>query len=133
MAIPMSQRTVTDCGHSSTGALPTVLCYAFIIFGIACLAALLVELIALIVKKARKSEKKYTKADRIILIQQAIFAGSGIIYYLFNMVNFGTPTQAFVTISCILAAALSIISLANCGILCYNTIKSDVKTRTKVV
>jgi hypothetical protein len=68
----------------------------------------------------------------MILAQQEIFAGSGIIYALFTMFISSTPTKAFLTVSCLLAAALGILSLANGGNLCYNTIKSDVRTRTKI-
>jgi len=61
-----------------------------------------------------------------------IYAVSGTIYTLFSLIFISSPTQAFVTVSCILAAILGIISPANGGVLCYNTIKSDVRTRTKV-
>ena len=76
--------------------------------------------------------KKYSKADSMILIQQIIYAVSGIIYALFALVMIGTPTQAFVTVSCILASMLAVISLANSGMLCLNTFKSDVKTLTRI-
>ena len=48
------------------------------------------------------------------------------------MVPFGTPKKSFVTLSCILAAALGIISLANGALLYYNTIKGDDKAHTKI-
>ena len=121
-----------DYVRSSTGALPTAVNYGFIVFGLICLAVLFGKLIAFTVRKIRRSDKRYTKADRIILIQQMIFAVSGIIYALFALISIHTPTQAFVTVSCILAAALGIISLANSAVLCYNTIRSDVRIRTKV-
>jgi hypothetical protein len=121
-----------DYVRSSTGSLPTVVNYGFIVFGILCLVTLLIKLTAFVVRKLRKSDKKYTKADKMILAQQEIFAGSGIIYALFTMFISGTPTKAFLTVSCLLAAALGILSLANGVILCYNTIKGDMRTRTKI-
>ena len=121
-----------DYVRSSTGALPTAVNYGFIIFGLICLAVLFVKLITTIIRKIRKTDKRYTNTDKMILSQQMIYAVSGIIYALFAMISFSTPTQTFVKVSCILAAALGIISLANGGALCYNTVKSDVRTRTKV-
>lgn len=58
-----------------------------------------------------------------------IFAVSGIIYGMF-LVMAGTYAKALVTVSCILAAALGMISLANSGMLCYNTIKTNAPVRT---
>ena len=121
-----------DYVRSSTGAAPTIINYGFMVFGLICLLTLLIKLIALLVRKARKLNKKYSKADWMILIQQMIYAVSGIIYALFALVMIATPTKAFVTISCILALVLAVVSLANSGILCLNTVKSDVKTRTKI-
>ena len=121
-----------DYVRSSTGSLPTVINCGFIVFGILCLVTLLIKLTAFAVRKLRKSDKKYTKADKMVLAQQEIFAGSGIIYALFTMFISSTPTKAFLMVSCLLAAALGILSLANGGNLCYNTIKSDVRTRTKI-
>lgn len=121
-----------DYVRSSTGAAPTVINYGFMIFGLICLFTLLIKLIALIVRKARMMNKKYTKADKMILIQQIIYAVSGIVYALFALVMISTPAQAFVTVSCILALVLAVISLANSGMLCLNTIKSDVKTLTRI-
>ena len=70
--------------------------------------------------------------DKQILSQQMIFAVSGIIYAVFLLYTAGAGGRAFVTVSCILATLLGIVSLANGGVLCYNTIKGDVKARTKL-
>lgn len=120
-----------DYVRSSTGALPTAVNYGFIIFGLICLVTLLIKFIVFIARKIRKTDKKYTKADKKILLQQMIFAVSGIIYALFALIFVSIPTQTFVTVSCILAATLGIISLANSCTICYNTIKSDVKKHKK--
>lgn len=114
-----------DYVRSSTGALPTLGTFGFIVFGMLCLMVLLIKLIVFIVKKIRKSDKEYTKTDKMILIQQMIFAVSGIPYAMFLFVMFGTPAKALVTVSCILAAALGMISLANSAMLCCNTIKTN--------
>lgn len=121
-----------DYVRSSTGAAPTVINYGFILFGLICLFTLLIKLIALAVRKVRKTDRKYSGADRMILIQQMIYAVSGIIYALFALVMINIPTQAFITVSCILASVLAVISLANGGMLCLNTVRSDVKARTKI-
>lgn len=121
-----------DYVRSSTGALPTAINYGFMIFGLICLAVLFVKLITFIVRKIRKTDKIYTTTDKQITIQQMIYAASGIIYALFAMILSNTPTKAFVTVSCILAAILGIVSLANGGILWYNTKKRDVRSATKI-
>lgn len=118
--------------RSSTGIMPSVSVYGFILFGLVCLLTVIIKLIVRLVRKLRKSDKRYTTADKQILSQQMIFAVSGIIFGIFLLYTAGAGGRAFVTVSCILAAILCIISLANGGVLCYNTIKGDVKTRTKV-
>ena len=111
--------------------LGIVLCYGFILFGLLCLLALPVKLVACIVRKIRKTGKKYASADRQILAQQLVYGVSGAIFALFIMV-IGSGSRAFTTVSAILAAALALGSLVNGGLLCYNTIKSVAGTRAKV-
>ena len=109
----------------------TVLCYAFILFGLACLLALPVKLVARIVRKLRKRGRKCAAADRQILAQQLLCGVSGVIFALFILI-IGSSSRAFTTVSAILAAILALASLVNGGLLCYNTIKSDAKARAKV-
>ena len=118
--------------RSSTGIMPSVSVYGFILFGLVCLLTVIIRLIVRLVRKLRKSDKRYTTADKQILSQQMIFAVSGIIYAVFLLYTAGAGGRAFVTVSCILATLLGIVSLANGGVLCYNTIKGDVKARTKL-
>ena len=118
--------------RSSTGIMPSVSVYGFILFGLVCLLTVIIKLIVRLVRKLRKSDKRYTTADKQILSQQMIFAVSGIIFGIFLMYTAGTAGKPFVTVSCLLAAALGILSLANGVILCYNTIKGDMRTRTKI-
>ena len=118
--------------RSSTGIMPSVSVYGFILFGLVCLLTVIIRLIVRLVRKLRKSDKRYTTADKQILSQQMIFAVSGIIYAVFLLYTAGAGGRAFVTVSCILATLLGIFSLANGGVLCYNTIKGDVKARTKL-
>ncbi len=120
-----------DYYKSSAGVFPTIICYVFIGFGIACLAVILIKLTALIVRNVRRSDRKYTLAGKQILMQQLIFGASGIIFAMFTMMS-GGIYHALVIISGILAALLAVISLANGGVLCYNTFKADIKTQTKV-
>lgn len=109
----------------------TALCFGFIAFGLICLLVLLVKLVAWTVRKARKTPPKYQMADRQILIQQAVYGVSGAIFMLyFNIVGFSG--RAFTTLSCILAAALALLSLVNGILLCYNTIKANSKALTKM-
>lgn len=121
-----------DYVKSSTGAAPTILNHGFMLFGLICLLTLIVKAAAFIVRKVRKLEKNYSKADRMILLQQMIYAVSGIIYALFALVMPGTPTTAFITVSCILAVLLALISLINGGLICLDAIRSDVKKSTKI-
>lgn len=121
-----------DQVKSRTGAAPTVLSYEFILFGVLCLVILLVKLIVFIVIKVRKSDKKYAFSDKLILAQQSIYGVSGIIFLLFINIVSAVPSPAFLTVSAILAAVLGICSLANGCALCYNTVKGDVRIRTKI-
>ena len=118
--------------RSSAGLLPTVAVYGFILFGVICLLTLIIKLVLLVVRKIRKTDKKFTKADRQIRSQQMSYAALGFIYWAFLMMNAGTEGKTTVIVFCILAAILGIYSLANGGVLCYNTIKGDENTRTKV-
>ena len=120
-----------DNVRSSTSLLPTIIAYGFILFGVFCLLILIVKLLAFIAGKTRRSGKKYTKADRSVLVQQTICGVSGVIFALFILIV-GTTAPAFVTVSAVLAGLLAAASLANGCILCYNTCRSDVKTRTKI-
>lgn len=120
-----------DCIKSTTGMLPTFICYGFIIFGILCILVIFIKLIALVVRKIRKSEKKYTAEDKMILLQQAIYGISGVIFYLFIMAV-GSCNKVFTTVSCLLAAILGILSLVNGFLLCVRTLKSNAKAKTKI-
>ena len=99
--------------------------YGFIIFGIICLAVLFVKLVIFFVRKIRKSDKKSTAEDKMILLQQAIYAVSGIIFAMFILVV-GNQNHIFLVISAILALLLGIVSLAISVLLAYNTHKSGV-------
>lgn len=107
-----------------------ILCYGFILFGLACLVTLLVKLVACIVRRIRRRGKKYAAADWQILAQQLVYGVSGVIFALFILI-IGSGSRTFTTVSAILAALLGLASLANGGLLCYNTIKSDVRVRVK--
>lgn len=123
------EMSTTDLARFSP--LWTALCFGFIAFGLACLLVLLVKLIAWIVRKVRKAPRKYQRADWQILFQQAVYGVSGAIFMLyFNII--GASGRAFTTISCILAALLALGSLANGGLLGYNTARSIAKARTKL-
>ncbi len=120
-----------DYVKSSTGAVPTILCFGFMIFGLICMITLLAKLIVFIVRNIRKCDKKYIIEEKLVVFQQFIYGISGIIFALFSLI-IGNSGSVFTAVSAILAAAVGVFSLANGGILCYNTIKSDVKIRTKI-
>ena len=115
-----------DCIKSTTGMLPTVVCYGFIVFGLLCILVVIIKLIAFAGRKIRKSDMKYTAEEKMILFQQAIYGVSGIIFYLFILV-IGSSNPVFTTVSCLLAALLGIISMINCSALCAMTVRNDVK------
>ena len=113
----------TDYVKNPSGAADTVIAFGFILFGIGCLITVLIKLFA---------KKSYTSEDKQIFIQQSVYAVSGIILALFAMI-IGGLNPTWTAVSGILAAALGTFSLANGGILCYNTIKADsVKAGTKI-
>ena len=120
-----------DCIKSKTGALPTFISYGFVVFGILCLAATIIKLIAFAVRKIRKSEKLYTAADKMILFQQSVYGISGVIFYLFIMAV-GSCNPAFTVTSCVLAAVLGIASLVNAGLLCAKTVRNGSKAGKKI-
>ncbi|MBR3081524.1 MAG: beta-lactamase family protein [Clostridiales bacterium] len=120
-----------DCIKSKTGALPTFISYGFVVFGILCLAATIIKLIAFAVRKIRKSEKLYTAADKMILFQQSVYGVSGVIFYLFIMAV-GSCNPAFTVTSCVLAAVLGIASLVNAGLLCVKTVRNGSKAGKKI-
>ncbi|MBO5501716.1 MAG: hypothetical protein J6A48_06805, partial [Clostridia bacterium] len=65
-------------------------------------------------------------------LQQAIYGISGVIFALFILVSLPICAPSFTAISGILAAVLAALSLANGGLLCYHTLKSGARTRTKI-
>ena len=105
--------------------------YGFIIFGVLCWAALFFKLVMFIIRKIMKSDKKYTSEDKMILLQQAIYAVSGIIFAMF-ILFVGNQNYIFLAISAIMALVLGIVSLANSVLLAYNTHKSGVKGLKKI-
>lgn len=125
------EMAVMDLEQDAGNFFGFLVSFAFIIFGIICCVVLLIKLIALIVRKLKKSDKKYTPEEKMILIAQTIFAVSGPIFALFIMI-IGNCNYVFLVISAILALLLGIVSLANSLLLAYNTIKSKVKGWKKI-
>jgi len=121
-----------DYVRDPLGATGTMAAFGFMLFGIVCLAVLLGKLVALLIRRIRKGSRKYTEADRQIALQQAIYGISGVIFALFILVSFPMNAPSFTAISGILAAVLAALSLANGAILCYHTLKSGARTRTKI-
>lgn len=113
-------------------ATGTVAAFGFMLFGIVCVAVLLGKLVALLIRRIRKRSRKSTAADRQITLQQAIYGISGVIFALFILVSLPMNTPGFTAISGILVDVLAALSLANGALLCYNTLKSGARTRTKI-
>lgn len=120
-----------DYMKNNAGIVGTVSSYGFILFGIICILTLMIKLIVLIIRKIRKSDRRYTFAEKQLLLQQIIYGFSGVNFALLNIV-IGAVNPTFTAISGILAMLLGIISVANGGCLRYNTIKSNIRTRTKI-
>ena len=113
----------SDYVKSDSRTLGMITIYGFLLLGIGCLLTILVKLFL---------KKKYTFADKQILGQQGVYGVSSIIFALFTMI-IGAVNPTFTAISGIMAMIIGLASLANGGILCYNTIKADdMKTGTKV-
>lgn len=120
-----------DCVRSKTGLLPTIACYAFILFGLICFVVVLIKLIVMLVRKRRNTMKTFSKEDRLIFAQQMIYGVSGIILTLFFfVVSACNPT--FVMVSCILAGILAIASVIISGHLAYRTSASKAGIKTKI-
>lgn len=109
----------------------TALCFGFIAFGLLCLLALLVKLVAWIVRRARKAPRKYRRADWQILVQQILLGVSGAIFALYMLIV-GPSGRAFTMVSCILAALVALLSLANGVVLGYNVFKREGKAAAKI-
>lgn len=121
---------VAESDFSRYNPIWIVICCGFVLFGLLCLLTLLVKLVALLVRKIRGAGRNYSAADRQILIQQLVYGVSGVIFTAFFLTYKMNPVLT--TVSAILAAALGLGSFANGALLCYNTIKSDARTRTKL-
>ena len=120
-----------DCIKSTTGPLPTLICYGFTAFGLLCILVIIIKLFAFVVAKHRKNGRKYSSEDKMILFQQSVYGLSGVIFYLFIMAV-GNCNKAFLVTSCLLASLLGILSLVNGILLCKKTIKSSNKAGKKI-
>jgi CubicO group peptidase (beta-lactamase class C family) len=105
----------TDYVLSSGHLLGTAAYFGFVLLGLGCLMALAVKGIVWLCRKVRKKAKTATVIDRQIALQQAVQGVSGIILFcLISLV--GITSRPFAVFSCLLAAALALLSLLN-GIL----------------
>ena len=120
------EMAVMDLEQDAENFFGFLVSYGFIIFGIICCFVLFIKLIVFFIRNLRKSDKKYTAEDKMILLQQAIYAVSGIIFALFIMI-IGNCNYIFLVISAILVLLLGIVSIANNMFLAYNTNKSGAK------
>ena len=131
------EMAVMDLEQDAGNFFGFLVSFAFIIFGVVCCVVLFIKLIVFVVRKIRNAtkkctlEKKYTSEDKMILLQQAIYAVSGPIFALFIMI-IGNCNYVFLVISAILALLLGIVSLANSSLLAYNTNKSGAKGWKKI-
>lgn len=108
----------------------TVIRYGFVLFGALCLLTVVIKLIVRAVRKKRVAGRNHSLADRQILGQQLVYGVSGVIFTAFYLTYKKIP--AFTAVSAILAGALGLGALVNGALLCYNTIKSNVRLRTKL-
>ena len=131
MYIDGGRQEMMSCDYIKSSGTGTVACFGFILFGRGCIVTVLVKLMALIVRKCRRSSKKYSMADWQILAQQIIYGISGVIFTLFT-VDMPGSTPVFVTISAILAKLLAYGSFVNGGVLCYNTVTGKLKMSTRI-
>lgn len=114
-----------DYVRCDIGYAPTVICYGFMLFGVACMLTLLVKLVILLIR-----HRKLTIEAKQISVEQLIYGVSGIIYALFNLiVAYSSP--AMVMISGILALILAVVSLINGAVLFCRTIKADATVAVK--
>ena len=79
-----------------------------------------------LIKKVLKKGKAYTKEEKSILLQQLIYAPSGIIYLCFVTGIAGAGgvcTFGKAAFSGIMVGVMAMVSLANSIFLCYNTVR----------
>lgn len=94
---------------------------AFLLIALCALITLIVKLITMIVRCARKEKKSLVKADRSILLMQILYAVSGVVFVLFFLAP--SVNKTFAAVSCALNAIITLIYLAGAVYLIYNMIK----------
>ncbi len=112
-----------DYVHSRGHLLGTTAYFGFVLLGIGCLLTLAVKGMVFLIRKVCKKTKPATLISRQITLQQAIQGVSGII--LFCLISLiGPRGYALAVASCILAAGLAGVSLANGILLLVNARKA---------
>ncbi len=94
---------------------------AFVLISLGSAITLLVKFAAAIVKRIRNNDKTLKKGDRCILMMQMLSAVSGVVLVLFIFTE--SITRSFATVSCILAAIITLIFLLSAVYLVYTMIK----------
>lgn len=103
---------------------------SFLFIGIVSIVILIIKLI----KKILKKGKSYTKEEKSILLQQLIYAPSGIIHICFiTGIAGGVCTFGKAAFSGIMVGIMAIVSLANSVFLCYNTVRVKKMKKSSVV
>jgi len=110
----------TDMFQNNHHIYGIIVYFGFAVFGIVCLLILLTKGLTLLIRKIRKKEKTLTKADKQIILQQAIQGVSGVILFCLISV-IGVKGYAFAVFSCIMVVILALVSLVNGIILFKNT------------
>lgn len=122
----------TDYVQNNKNIIGTIAFFSFVIFGALCFLILVVKAVACLIRKIMKKEKRFTKADKQIMLQQIIQGVSGVILYL-QICVLGTQGYPFAVFSCIMATVLGIISLVNGVVLVKNTLKAkEIRISKKV-
>ena len=113
--------------HFGAGVLTIIL---FWLIGIVSIVIVIIKLI----KKILKRGKAYTKEEKSILLQQLIYAPSGLIHFGFITGTFGgVCTFGKAAFSGIMVGIMAIVSLVNSVFLCYNTVRIKKMKKSSVV
>ena len=125
--LEMISSDYVETKHFGVCALVIIL---FWFIGIVSIILLIIKLM----KKILKKRKSYTKEEKGILLQQLIYAPSGIIYLCFvTGIAGGACTFGKAAFSGIMVGIMALVSLANSIFLCYNTVRVKNMKKSSVV
>ena len=115
----------TDYIQSDVNIYGTIVYLGFSLLGVICLLVLFVKCMAFLVRIVIKRSKLITRADKQIILQQAILGMSGVILFCLISVV-GARGYGFAVLSCIMVWVLAVISFLN-GLFLFKTTRDSIE------